>query len=364
MEGAMSITTKDIKVLIPDTIQNKLDNKNYKISGTQVRDKKGRIVCNLESLNTTENRYFSRDIFQRFENCTFISGSAVSLELQKKLNQVRSNVQALDSKLNTILSRQTNDLISSISEFEEHFNSLMEGSSLTSETITFQSGVSAASRLASHIKSYLDDYINSTIVHHNNTSYNGEKYSKYLEREFKPTISKRQFFRFMEHSGNYFSYSFLNILNNLNILSICHDKKLYPRYETNLKALELMLKETLNFLIKSYGEDEDIYTSSYSRRGYNNECIQIDLERILKYDNSVNIHTLLLRDYPKGVHSEYDELRLNSIYDIIDILEEIENLKLRAKQVENLNLEDLTEPEEIKNLIFNNKKSASTNIDR
>ncbi|SHF57030.1 hypothetical protein SAMN02745753_02216 [Marinomonas polaris DSM 16579] len=45
----MSIKTINIEVLIPESIQNKIDDGDYKIIGTQVRDRKGRIVCNLDS---------------------------------------------------------------------------------------------------------------------------------------------------------------------------------------------------------------------------------------------------------------------------------------------------------------------------
>lgn len=215
----MSTKTKNIEVLIPESIQNKIDDGDYKITGTQVRDKKGRIVCNLDSLDSGEGKFFSPRIFQRFENCTFLSYSIVSIELQKALRANQSKIRELDFKIDKVLSRQTNDLISAIVDFDEHFNSLMEGSKLTSEKETFQSGVKAASLLASHIESYLNDFKDSTIIFHCETSYKGETYSQYLQREnYKPPVTRRKTSRFMDHQANFFAYSFLNVINNINIL--------------------------------------------------------------------------------------------------------------------------------------------------
>lgn len=349
----MSTTTKNIEVLIPDSIQNRIDEGDYKIIGTQVRDNKGRIVCNLDSLDSGEKQYFSPHIFQSFEGCTFISCSIVSHQLQKELRECQSRIDDLDLKIDKVIVRQTNELVSAISDFDEHFHSLMEGSSLTSEKETFQSGVRAASLLASNIGSYLDDFKASTIVFHSDSSYKGEVYSQYVNRDkYKPSVTKRVSPKFRSHQSNYFVYSFLKILNNINILSVSYDEKTFGRYEDNLEALEGQLINILHFLMRAIGDEGDVYSMCYSTRGYNGTYYPLDIERVIRYDESNSIHELILRQYPKNIDLEYDENRISSIYDVIDILEEIENLKLRSEQVRDLKLSDLSEIADIKRAIF------------
>ena len=349
----MSNTTKNIEVLIPESIQHKIGDGDYKIMGTQVRDRKGRIVCNLDSLDSGEGKYFSAHIFQRFEGCTFISCSIVSSQLQKELRESQSKINELDLNIDKVLARQTNDLIGVISEFDEHFNSLMEGSRLTSEKETFQSGVKAASLLASHIGGYLDDFKDNTIVFHSDTSYEGETYSKYINRgKYMPSVFRRESSRFTSHPANFFVYSFLKILNNINILSISYDEKAFARYEENLDALEDKLKKILNFLIRGIGEEGDIYDICYSTRGYNGEYNPMDVERVIRYDEDIDIHKLVLRSFPKNIDLKFDENRISSIYDIINLLEEIESLKLRSEQIRNLKLPDLSEIADVKRVIF------------
>jgi hypothetical protein len=55
---------KQLTVKIPAELQPKLDSDDYVIRGSQVRDKLGKIVCNLESLEAPSHlnsplRYFS-----------------------------------------------------------------------------------------------------------------------------------------------------------------------------------------------------------------------------------------------------------------------------------------------------------------
>ncbi|WP_157725657.1 hypothetical protein [Vitreoscilla filiformis] len=349
----MSTKTKNIEVIIPESIQNKIDGGDYKILGTQVRDRKGRIVCNLDSLDSGDGKFFSPHIFQSFEGCTFLSCSIVSSELQEELRKVQSSISGLDLKIDKVLSRQTNDLIGFVVEFDEHLNSLMEGSKLTSEKETFQSGVRAASLLASHIESYLNDFKGSTIIFHRDSAYEGEAYSQYIQRgKYKPRVIGRKTSRFCDHQANFFAWSFLKVINNINILSISYDKKIFARYEENLDALEDKLKSVLNFLMREIGEEGDIYHMCYSTRGYNGIYYPMDIERVIRRDENIKINDLILRDFPKNINLEYDEGRVKSINDIIDLLEEIESLKLRSAQVSDLNISDLSEIEDVKREIF------------
>ncbi|MCX7258054.1 MAG: hypothetical protein NTZ64_15415 [Polaromonas sp.] len=86
----MDSTTKTIKVNIPAKIQEKIDEGNYKLNGTEVRDKLGRIVCNLKSLDSDDTHYFSPHIFLQFENCTFISSTALSSRLHENMEELKT----------------------------------------------------------------------------------------------------------------------------------------------------------------------------------------------------------------------------------------------------------------------------------
>ena len=352
----MSTKTKNIEVIIPESIQNKIYGGDYKIIGTQVRDRKGRIVCNLDSLDSGEGKFFSPHIFQSFDGCTFLSHSIVPTELQRALRESQSRISVLDLKIDKVLSRQTCDLISVVVEFDEHFTSLMEGSKLTTEKETFQSGVKAASLLASHIENYLNDFKDSTIIFHRDSNYEGEAYSKYIQRgKYKPSVTRRKTSIFSDHQANFFVYSFLKVINNINVLSISYDNKIFARYEENLNALEEKLKPVLRFLMQAIGEEGDIYHMCYSTRGYNNTYYPMDIERVIQYDEKIKINDLIVRQFPEGIDLEYDKGRVRSINDIIDILEEIESLKSRSEQFRDLKISDLSEIVDIKREIFKPK---------
>ncbi|OYQ69137.1 hypothetical protein B9T13_10080 [Wohlfahrtiimonas chitiniclastica] len=349
----MAEQKKNIEVIIPHKIQIKIDEGSYKIKGTQVRDLKGRIVCNLDSLEQSDSEYFSPAIFQSFENCLFISKSIISLQLSNELKNYQSSMNEMSLKLDRILESQVNNINASITDFDSHFCSLMHKSSLTTKEICFQSGVKAASLLGSHMQSYLDDFQNTTIIFSNKHDKE-QTYSQYSKEKWKPDIKLRQTsVRFSDHIVNFLAYSFLNILNNINILSVIYDKREYVDYIKNLDALEEKLSEILFFLIRPINQDDDVYSMCYSTRGYDRVYYPIDnINRILSYDKSVTMNDLIVRNYPHDSCFPYDDNRLRSIMDILDILDDISNLRCRSEQMAEINIADLNEIEDAKSALL------------
>ncbi|MCX7258055.1 MAG: hypothetical protein NTZ64_15420 [Polaromonas sp.] len=250
-------------------------------------------------------------------------------------------------------------MIASISVFDELFESLLDGSSLTDEKKVFHAGVESAALLAANIESYLNDYINSTKVHHNNCSFNGETYLAYSDRKGrKPDITKSEFIKFQNHQANFFSYSFLKIINNINILSLTYDKKVFKRYNENLEAVKVQLLRILHILLRGIGGEIDAYEMCYTIReirGLSDSYYKLDVERILKFDKNTSLNCLISRQFKNSNNIYYDVNRIVSIYSIINILEDIDNLKHRSEQLEKLDLSELTEISEIKKILFKNK---------
>lgn len=344
-------STKNIQVSIPSKIQEKIDANEYDLYGNQVRDKLGRIVCSLKTLDIDDEHFFSSNIFVCFESYAFISATTVSKRLQNELEQLRASYSSIDGKIDRVLSSQTNSLIASITNFEEHFNSLTEKSKLTDEKITFIAGTQAASQLAASMLNFINDYLGETRVEHKEMLYGDEKYSAYLMRDqrYLPKITKSKFNNFKESEAYYFVCAFMNIINNINILSLCYDSKIYPRYEDNLQQLRTQMVDLLSKLISGLGYEGDIYEMCYSTNERDGYCSIEYIDRLLQYSNG-NIHQLLLRNFKKRVR--FDSERISSIHTIIRILDDIENLFNRKEQFSDLRLEDLPELEQMKKLTF------------
>lgn len=346
-------SAKNIQVNIPSAVQERIDAGDYFLRGNQVRDKKGRIVSNLETLEIDENHYFSQNIFVSIESYAFTSISTVSSRLQEDLKDVKNRTISVENKIDRILNSKTNDLVSAISTFDEHFNSLKERSKLTTEKETFTTGVAAASLLANNIASYIEDYLGEAIVHHDPHDYRGEKYSAFLGRDqrFPPTIVKSEFLDFKNSQAFYFIYSFINLINNLNIIFLCYDSKPFPRYKDNLSSINEQLLKLTSRLIKGLGSEGDIYEMCYAtdNRGLYHP---LDIERIIKYDDT-DIHTLILRNFKKMVDVHFDQNRVSSVVAVITVMEDIENLLKRYEHLSQLQLNDSPELYEIKKLVFN-----------
>lgn len=252
---------KQLTVKIPAEMQPKLDNGDYIIRGSQVRDKLGRIVCNLESLEAPSHLYFSPQIFVSFEQYCFISINAVSDSLKRDLDFNRAKISSLETKIDTILERQTGNLIALISDFNEHFSSLEENSKLTDEKSAFLSGVKAATAIAANLGSYIKEFLDSTDVRFGH-SRKEIKYGEYRKENLNQweAINESKFGRFNAFDANYLAYSLLSTLNNLNMLSIIYDGRVHPRYNESLEELERQLKDILKILVNGLGDEQDIYS--------------------------------------------------------------------------------------------------------
>lgn len=64
----------------------------------------------------------------------------------------------------------------------------------------------------------------------------------------------------------------------------------------------------------------------------------IDVQLILKYEYSYSLNSLIMRSYPASTDLERDMERFNSIGEILDLLEEIENLRHRTSSLASIEL--------------------------
>lgn len=347
-------STKTIQVNIPSEIQEKIDSEEYKRKGNVVRDKQGQIVCHLDSLDVEDGHYFSPSIFVSFQSYAITSVSMVSMQLQNDLKEYRAANASINGKLNRLLSNQTKSLNSSIANFEEHFNSLLEKSSLTDEKEAFTTGTKAASDLAAHLPDYIKDYLGETVVFHDRTDYKGETYSTYLKThnpDFPPTITKSKFAKFANSEAHHFVYAFINIINNINILSLCYDSRTYRRYEDNLRHVRTQLVDLLSKATKGLGNEGDIYDMCYSTNEQNNFRPVQNLEKLLNYSGT-DIHQVIQRRYGQKVRIDFDDERISTINNIIWIIDDIDNLLKRSEQISEVVLKDLPELAQIKKLLF------------
>lgn len=346
-------STKTIQIHIPEKIQKEIDDGSYILRGNQVRDQKGRIICNLDTLEVDNDHYFSPQIFIQVNNSAFISNTAISIKLHNDLKEVKEKYLSLNYKLDRILESQTNSISSTISIFNEHFQKLSKNSSLTNEKETFNAGVNAAAILSANIESYIKDYINNTIVYTNHSDFKGEELFKYLEKNtYKPKIIKSSFKNFREQHAFYFAYSFIGVINNLNLLSLCYDSSIYEGYSENLNHVKDKLLNLLSKLIYGIGEEGDVYQMCYTTN-YSNSYRSLNINKFLMFDNKLNIDNLILRSFEKQQHIQIDENRLSSIYSIMEIIEDIDNLLSREKHLSELKLSDLPELSDLKKMVFN-----------
>lgn len=346
-------TEKNIVVKIPAPIQEKIDREEYKLRGTQLRDRNGRIVGNLEALEAPENKYFSPQIFVSFEQYSFVSVTAVSIELRNYVEAKMRDLSAMDSKLNTIIERQTASLFTSVDTFSEHFRSLREGNVLISPQATFSLGIEAACELTLNLGSYFNGYVNSTEVWYglaNQPTTYGD-YLRGLDPLLNLPVKKSRFKPFSDSPACALSYAFLEVLNGINLLSIVFNGKVHSPCGKSLDVLEAYLRDTLEKLIDGIGDEGDIYGMMYANDEKDQYC-KVDVLRIQDILGVEIIQGLISRVFGHLSRDERDFARLKSIYAVVDLLEEIRNLRMRTTSLEFIQLPGSPEVAALKSALF------------
>lgn len=351
-------TEKYIAVQIPIELKSKIDDGEYTLLGTQVRDKSGRIVCNLKALEKQGENYYSPQIFVSFQQYSFVSATAISTNLRQQLDDKMRSLSSMEEKLDRMLSRQTSSLYAEVQIFNEHFENLGEKSNLTDEKQAFSTGVKAAV-LGAAMDSYFKEYIDSVEVWsgYDNESMTYGEYkrepqgAKVYKGYKRPSIEKTKFKRFSNFDANPLAYAFLEVLNGLNLLSINYNKRVYSRYLENLEALDHTLRDLLAKLVDGLGKEGSIYDMMYVL-DRDNKFEKIDILRIQKARDQDILQSLISRSFGKENSPYRDQERLESIYNVIDILEEISNLKERAMSLESIKLENSPEVKALQYALF------------
>ncbi|EOW2079513.1 hypothetical protein [Vibrio mimicus] len=352
----MDSKEKKLKVIIPVDVQQKIDNNEYILRGTQVRDGLGKIVCNLESLDVEDDYYFSPNIFLIQNNLTFVSQSVISKKLISDLERCKSQFVSIENKLDEVIEFQTNSLISKVSVFNELFVNFQERSNLAEKSSVFTSGVTAAAEIAAHLDLYVKRYLDGTIVFYSNDSYNGQLYFDYKKIDgCKPEVRKTKFNNFAHSKAFYFIYAFINIINNLNILSLCLDKKVHPRYNDNLLEVRVKLVDLIEILINGICNECDIYKMCYSTNYCGDYYPLKNLTKIVEFDSKRTLNDLILNHYPKETSINYNDDRIKSLDTCISLVKEIDSLLSRGEQLSDLKLEEIPEIAELDWLALNDE---------
>lgn len=224
------------------------------------------------------------------------------------------------------------------------FATFQEKSSLSDQNSVFSSGVNAASEIAANLELYLKRYLDGTTVFHQNSNYNGQLYSDYKKIDgYKPNIQRTEFSKFSDSKSFYFIYTFMNIINNLNVLSLYIDKKVHPRYRDNLLEVRTKLVNLIETLINGLCNENNIYEMCYSTNHSNSYYPLEKLIKIVEFDSKRSINDLILAHYPRRASIIYDESRVDSLNTCISLVKEIDSLLSRSDQLSDLRLEEMPE---------------------
>ncbi|WP_277850637.1 hypothetical protein [Moellerella wisconsensis] len=341
-----------IKAILTGAIKKQIDDGKLKIEGLQLRDSRGRYATPLNTLLVKEKLKYSPALMVQFQNEFLVTLSIINRDIRAGFREQSEKLSRIERKLDQLIKNEIDKLNAEVNFFFSEVDDLEKCDTSRIEQLLFNGGKTVA-LLAQKIEQFMDEYIDS-IEHknsHNNNNNNIMTYGELKEGKEKenwPTRNIVEYPRFNGSSAEVYTHAFLEMLNSLNILSLIHRDRGAPDYLINLDVV----KDKLLGLLKKLSIDDLQKHFNHNYPGFRDMCYQLspnsknneeyiyrgnsEARRLEAYFNEFSSDKLAIRERIVANYTVYQDEHLHcAITDILNMLENIDNLKLRASTLPN-----------------------------
>lgn len=355
---------KKISVIIPSHVQEKIQNGEWELDGSIVKKSKGKqIMAHLESLTVHGDQSYTPSYFSIYQDNVFLSMKCIAEEIRKYFYDNNKKFTSIDMKLDEIISNSRRDLIGELNYFFSSFEHLQKDNDEDAFHL-IRDGAKTAAKLAQYLEPFLNQYVDEIVIYHN-SSIHGEVYRNFRQNKNNRsiTVSSLKYPNFASSQLKFFLYSFMELINEINILELCYKKRNNPDYKNNLSEMRRLMVNFLRTLV--YGIRLDARTNN--SLNYLDMCFKKNrdgkafgnsqVERLVRYLDDLNVESLAMHNFGQSDEWEIkqDENLRIAISDVLDIIEDIDNLIQRAEPQEMIDEEYIDALGILKDITFKAK---------
>lgn len=335
-----------VRAILTDTIKKQINDGTLKIEGLQLRDSRGRFTTPLNTLMVKEEHKYSPALIVQFQNEFLVALSVINRDIRTGFREQSEKLSRIERKLERLIVNEMDRLNAEVNFFFSEVVDLDKCDNRRAEQLLFNGGKTAA-LLAQKLGQFVDEYIDAMVCrdrHYPNTIVTyGELKMGGGDKTFRYSNGIVEYPCFKGSTVEVYTHAFLEILNSLNILSLIHRGRNTPEYFINLDGV----KDKLVILLKMLAVD-DLQKQFYSEcPGFRDMCYQIypdhqdkkrliyrgnpEAERLCVYFREFSSNDLAVRECIKDDSEVYQDEHLHcAITEVLNILESIDNLKMRA----------------------------------
>lgn len=340
-----------LEASLPTGAKQKIEKGDWRLIGVTVQDTtSGRMVANLKTVEKKSNTGYTPALFVALQNEIFISQQLMSTRIRDEFRNLKASLEEglgeIENKVDFLTEITLGQLVGEINHFFIQCDYLKSEDIKRAETILHTGGVLAA-RLAGMTDGLIRDYLGNVGL-----SMSGRRISNKQYQALPPDSNERKwgcvegltYPDLLNTQVKRFIPALIEILNRLNIISVCFNQELYMGYQDNLTVLRSHLKKLLDQLVEGVpvnrGEFDDYAQRVFGKDEQGRWIHDNEADRLAEHYDSFSRNILGARVFHRVSLTQSDWNQVNSVREVLNMIDSIDNLLLRAEDLENGSLLD------------------------
>lgn len=343
--------TIELEASLSDGAKKKIQDGSWRFIGATVQDTtSGKIVASLKTVEKRANTGYTPALFVALQNEICISQQLISAQIRDEFRSLTTSItegfRQIVDKVDLQTEITLGQLIGEINYFFLQYDHLKSGDIKRAETI-LQAGGGLAARLAGMTDVLIRDYLGNIGVTVSSGTISYKQYQalapdRYERRWGK--VTELTYPDILTTQVKQFIPAMIEIINRLNIISVCFYHELYMGYQDSLNALRTHLKKLLDQLVDgvpvNHGEFDDYAQRVFGKDNLGRWIHENDADRLAEHYESFSRNELGARNFHQVSLTHSDWNLVSSVREVLNMIDSIDNLLLRAEDLENGSLLD------------------------
>lgn len=324
--------------------REKIDNGEWRVIGLSVMDtSNGRMVANLKTVTKSNQSEYTPALFVALRDEICLSQRLMSIKIRESFDKQRSILNRIEGKIDFLTDVKFAELAGEINHFFTQCDHLHTSEAVKAERVLDHGGRLAA-RLAGITDALIDDYLGSVQLVVGNETMD---YSMYTSREYttggyryEPDVTEMTYPDFIGTRVKSFLGTLIEMLNSLNLISVCFNQELYMGYMDSLTALRVKLRALLNSLVFGVPVKEGKFKCKNYRaliftKDRNGDWVQDnEAERLAQYYTEFSHNNLAASIYERtSGYVKRDENLFAAVTAVLNFIEDIDLLLSRGTEL-------------------------------
>jgi hypothetical protein len=341
----MKMPSIEFEASMTPEAKEKIDKGEWRLNGVTIQDMtSGKMVGSLKTVKKEPHADYTPALFVALQNEICISQQLISAQIRDEFRSLKSSLaqglRQIEDKIDFQTDITMGQIIGEINHFFSQFDNLKSGDTHRAEMI-LRDGGQLAARLAGMTDVLIRNYLGDVRL---NVSSNTMTYLEYLALpsdnwiQMWGEVTQLIYPDLLKSRAKQFIPALTEIMNRLNIISICFYNELYMDYQDTLQALRSQLKNLLDQLVNGLpvrnGKFDDYAQRVFGKDREGKWIHENEADRLSQHYPEFSRNNLGARVFRQITHTQEDWVLVCSVREVLNMIDSIDNLLLRGEDLE------------------------------